>query len=114
MDIPPSPSYQDSFNNIWAIRCPDIPLDRNKVVVPGTRYRFDFVHHASKTVIEVCPNPWGSKEYNKRKYYKYFMAIMYDWQVLMLGESMINRDVVRQIKRLIETRTNERTRTTDS
>lgn len=87
------------FLAMWESSYPTIPLDREVILVPKRRYRFDFAHGPSKVAIEInggtfMRKPTGHTSGTKldRDYTKYNLALNHGWLVFLLSSKMLTKD----------------------
>lgn len=97
------------FALLWkAANGPD--LERELVFFPGRRWRADFAHLPSRTLIEIEGGIWLQGRHNRAEGFladieKYFEATLGGWTVLRLTQRQLN---LRTIERIVEF-VNERT-----
>lgn len=49
----PISSLELEFDLLWDNLFPNIDLETEQLIIPGKKYRFDYIHRQSKTAIEV-------------------------------------------------------------
>jgi very-short-patch-repair endonuclease len=96
---------EDRFALLWrAAHGP--PLERELVFFPGRRWRADFAHLASRTLMEIEGGIWLQGRHNRAEGFladidKYFEATLAGWIVLRLSERQINLQTVERIVKFV-------------
>ena len=85
------------------------PLEREIELIPGKKYRFDFVHRESRTAIEIHGGTFSKHKYGHatgtgldRDYAKLNLAALYGYTVFQLSSKMITRQWIDLIARHVE------------
>jgi len=80
-----------------------IILESEKMIVPGRKFRFDFVHFKTKTAIEIQGGTYCRKSRHSsptgldRDYTKINLAIINNWKVFQLSTVMVTKDWINAI-----------------
>lgn len=93
-----SPSkIEKIFLTLWEKTYPLVILDREVQLIPGRRFRFDFVHTPSRVAVEIqggtysrSPKAHGTGVGLDRDYEKYNLAQYHGYLVFQLSCKMIN------------------------
>ena len=100
-DPKPPSRLEARFLRLWeALDGP--PLEREFLFHPGRRWRADFAHLPSRTLIEVEGGIWIRGRHNRAQGFladieKYFEAAMGGWRVLRLSEQELTVAAVSRI-----------------
>lgn len=100
---------ESKFLFLW--RCLDgPPLEREYRFHPGRKWRADFAHLPSKTLIEVEGGAWVAGRHNRGSGFvkdaeKYFEATMSGWRVVRLTEGQLQADAITRLADLLKGRT---------
>lgn len=103
---PRQPSkLERNFSLIWlSIKGPF--LTHEHVFYPGRKWRADFAHLPSRTLIEVEGGAYGGRHTRPQGFKadldKYFAAAMAGWRVIRIGAHQINVQTLEQIRDLIK------------
>ncbi|MDJ0579040.1 hypothetical protein [Crocosphaera sp.] len=75
----------------------DIVLEREVILIPDRKFRFDFVDYPSQIAIEIQGGIWSKRKKGhnggtglERDYEKLNLAQLNGWKVFLLSESMIS------------------------
>lgn len=87
------------FLNLWT-KAGGSPLEREVALIPGRLFRCDFLHRASKTVIEV--EGYGIGHFGKAGFKKdadkyYILQVRLGYQVIRFTKSLITEENVREV-----------------
>jgi very-short-patch-repair endonuclease len=105
--MPSEPSeLEKEFAALWETLYPNIDLWAEHRIIPGRRYRFDFVHLESKVAVEIQGQIWRKGRHNTGKglmdsYEKINLAAMLGWRVFQLSGEMITADWLGRIAKTI-------------
>ena len=82
-------------------------LEKELVFHTGRRWRADFAHIPSRTLIEIEGGIWIQGRHNRAEGFladieKYFEAALADWTVLRLSERQLTLDSVERIVRFVK------------
>ena len=95
---------EEQFLSLWQAYYPELTLEREMVLIPKRKFRFDFVHVPSKTAIEINGGTWGRKKSKHstgagiaRDYEKANLAAIEGYTVFQLDRKMINLEWVEKI-----------------
>ena len=106
-----SSKIEEKFLTIWQKEYPLTILDREVQLVPGRKFRFDFVHKPSKVAIEIqggtysrSPKAHGTGAGLDRDYEKYNLAQFHGYLVFQLSCKMITESWVELIYEAINSR----------
>jgi very-short-patch-repair endonuclease len=82
------------FIAIWGAVSGGIELEREQAIIPGRRYRFDFVHHRSMVAVEINGATWRKGGHSSgtglaRDYEKANLAVLHGWRVFSLSGDML-------------------------
>ena len=101
-----SPSRLEArFSILW--RAANGPVLKSELVFhPGRRWRADFAHIPSRTLIEIEGGIWIQGRHNRAEGFladieKYFEAALAGWTVLRLSERQLTLDSVERIVSLV-------------
>ena len=104
---PKAPSKLEArFAALWkAAHGPE--LERELVFFPGRRWRADFAHLPSRTIIEIEGGIWVRGRHNRAEGFladieKYFEATLAGWTVLRITERQLNLPAVERMVRLVQ------------
>lgn len=92
---------ENKFLFLW--RCLDgPPLKREYRFHPDRKWRADFAHLPSKTLIEVEGGAWVAGRHNRGSGFvkdaeKYFEATMAGWRVVRLTEGQLQADAIERL-----------------
>ena len=102
-----SPSRLEArFSLLW--RAANGPaLEKEFVFHPGRRWRADFAHIPSRTLIEIEGGIWIHGRHNRAEGFladieKYFEAALAGWTVLRLSERQLTLEAVERIVRFVK------------
>jgi very-short-patch-repair endonuclease len=104
--LQPDRLLQSRFAALWkAAHGPE--LERELVFFPGRRWRADFAHLPSRTLIEVEGGIWVRGRHNRAEGFladieKYFEATLAGWTVLRITERQLNLPAVERMVRLVQ------------
>lgn len=103
--MPKTSTLERKFSLIWlAIKGP--VLTPEHVFYPGRKWRADFAHLPSRTLIEVEGGAYGGRHTRPQGFKadldKYFAAAMAGWRVIRIGAHQINVQTLEQIRDLIK------------
>lgn len=102
-------TLEDRFHLLWkAARGP--ALEREYRFWPGRRWRADFAHPASRTLIEIEGGVWCHGRHTSPKGFmadaeKYLTATLGGWSVLRLTAPMLNAETVKAVIAYVRGRT---------
>jgi hypothetical protein len=107
-----SPSkIEKNFSTLWEKTHPLVILDREVQLIPGRKFRFDFVHTPSRVAVEIqggtyscSPKAHGTGVGLDRDYEKYNLAQYHGYLVFQLSCKMINELWVEFIYEAINSR----------
>jgi hypothetical protein len=104
-----SPSRLESkFHFLW--KAADGPaLERELIFFPGRRWRADFAHLPSRTLIEIEGGIWIQGRHNRAEGFladieKYFEAALAGWTVLRLSERQLKPETIERIVNFVNAR----------
>lgn len=88
-------------------------LEKELVFHPGRRWRADFAHIPSRTLIEIEGGIWIQGRHNRAEGFladieKYFEAALAGWTVLRLSERQLTLEIVERIVQSINMMPSER------
>lgn len=102
---------EEAFLATWNDKFLIYPLEREIELIPGKKFRFDFVHRKSKVAIEIHGGTLSKHKYGHatgsgldRDYIKLNLASLYGYTVFQLSSNMINPLWVNHIGNYIEKR----------
>ena len=107
--IPMISSLEVAFINTWNLLYRDIKWEREIVLIPDRKFRFDFVHIASRVAVEVSGGIYQHMGHStgkglERDYEKLNLAMAEGWMVFQLSSNMINPLWLKIIKQTIDKR----------
>jgi very-short-patch-repair endonuclease len=90
------------FDRLWEELFPDIDLEAEVCLVPGRRFRYDYVHFEAKVAIEINGQIWRKGGHSsgkglKRDYEKSNLAQLLGYCVFQLSEDMIEESWLNKI-----------------
>ena len=97
---------ESKFLFLW--RCLDgPPLEREYRFHPDRKWRADFAHLPSRTLIEIEGGAWVAGRHNRgsgfvRDAEKYLEATLFGWRVVRLTERQLSADWIDRIIRALE------------
>ena len=97
---------ESKFLFLW--RCLDgPPLEREYRFHPDRKWRADFAHLPSRTLIEIEGGAWVAGRHNRgsgfvRDAEKYLEATLFGWRVVRLTERQLSADWIERIIRALE------------
>jgi hypothetical protein len=102
-------SLELKFDELWNSLYPDVDLDTEIQLIPRRKFRFDYVHYASKTAIELNGGIFINGGHTGgrsqiRDYKKNLLAMMEGYVVITLGTDMITTENLARIKTIIDRR----------
>lgn len=97
---------EKKFIDLWIDHYPQIYLEREVMLVPNRRFRFDFVHRKSKIAIEINGAIWVQGRHSRgsglvKEYEKLNFATMHGYRVFILSSEMINLKWIDRIAQTI-------------
>lgn len=97
---------ETKFITLWRSLHPSIELESEVLLIPTRKYRVDFAHLISKTVIEVQGGVWGRGAHStgkglNRDYEKYNFLQLEGFSVFQLSSDMIKEDWLNAIANFI-------------
>ena len=100
-------TLEAKFLNKWNKFCPQIEFEREYKLLESRKFRGDFAHPNSKTVIEVQGGIWIQGRHSRGAGYtkdcERTLALMAEgWKVIYLVESMFTDDIFEIIKGIID------------
>ena len=104
-------SLELKFDFLWNQLYPNIDLETEVKLIPKRRFRFDYVHHPSKTAIEVNGGNYIRGRHTRasgleNEYEKIRLAAKLGYQTIIISGSQINEEVFNDIIEIIKLRTN--------
>ncbi len=90
------PSHLEyKFDNLWDELYPEIELEAEVKLIPKRKFRYDYVHHDSKVIIEVNGGNWMGGRHTRpvnlvSEYEKLNLAQNLGFNVFILTGEMIN------------------------
>ncbi|MCL2931933.1 MAG: hypothetical protein MGG11_06515 [Trichodesmium sp. MAG_R03] len=102
---------EEIFNNLWIEKYPQIELKRQYKHIPKRRFRADFAHLPSKTIIEIQGGRWIKGGHTSGKGLesdceKTLISASQGWIILPLVDSMITDESIETIYSIIKEREN--------
>jgi very-short-patch-repair endonuclease len=114
-------TLEAKFIKLFTKHYPAIKLESEQAIIPKRRYRFDFIHRASKVAIEINGQTYSRVIHTKkgnftklgghnsgigldRDYEKTNLAAMNGWLVFQLSSKMINQKWIEKIEQMIRLR----------
>lgn len=93
---------ENQFLDLWQCLNPDLPLEREKKLIPRRQFRFDFVYEPAKVVFEINGGVWRKMGHSSgkginRDYQKLALAQMQGWRCFLLSSEMIDFEWVKQL-----------------
>jgi len=93
---------EEQFVALWEYHFPDIDLHSEVCLIPGRKFRFDFVHHPTKVAIEINGQIWRKGGHSSgsgliRDYTKLNLAAFEGWQVLQLSSEHLTEEWIKKI-----------------
>lgn len=85
-------------------------LEKEFIFYHGRRWRADFAHTPSRTLVEIEGGIWIQGRHNRAEGFladieKYFEAALAGWTVLRLSECQLTLEAVERIVRFVEAKT---------
>ena len=102
-----SPSHLEArFALLWRV-ANGPALEAELVFHPGRRWRADFAHIPSRTLIEIEGGIWIHGRHNRSEGFladieKYFEAALAGWTVFRLSERQLTLEIVQRIARFVK------------
>ncbi|MGL4617736.1 MAG: hypothetical protein ACRC11_19720 [Xenococcaceae cyanobacterium] len=101
--------HELKFDRLWEELFPHIDLETEVKLIPGRRFRFDYVHFKSKVAIEINGQIWKKGGHSsgkglKRDYEKSNLAQLQGYCVFQLSEDMIEEGWLSAIAGIIASR----------
>jgi len=102
-----SPSHLEArFALLWRV-ANGPALEAELVFHPGRRWRADFAHIPSRTLIEIEGGIWIHGRHNRSEGFladieKYFEAALAGWTVLRLSERQLTLEIVQRVARFVK------------
>ncbi len=103
---------EGKFHTLWQQQFAEIELEFDVRFLEERRFRADFLHRESKTIIEVQGGTWIKGGHStgtgmKRDATKSLLAANEGWQIIPLTSGMLNAENIRLVKNVIELRSNK-------
>lgn len=96
------------FDSLWSLLYPNVDLWIEEKIIPGRKFRFDYVHLESKVAIEINGGIWarGDSGHSSgtgllRDYEKNNLAIQEGYVVFWLAGEMITEECLKRIHQTI-------------
>lgn len=104
-----------TFDRLWDDLYPDIDLIAEVSLIPGRRFRFDYVHPGAKVAIEINGQIWHKGGHSSgrglmKDYEKLNLASSLGYCVFQLSDEMINARWLELIAATVQRRLEEKSK----
>ena len=89
-----SSHLEQVFFILWKLSYPKLPLQKEVALIPRRKFRFDFVHTASKTCIEIQGGLYSRGRHTRGKqmekeYLKWLLAQSLGYTIIPIGTEQV-------------------------